>query len=391
MKKDYAVIDILSNPKLHFLFEYLKTSSWRKLSDVEKEKFYLKLNKIVCEALKIEQIELVVGDGEISRDSFLSNFDYRNLIVDCDQRPCINDVNYNQYLTLYEYFFRVRMHLLYLFNEGEYNAFFDDLKKEFVIKNYKNEKMGGVHLHVDKEDMESYEDYQFINREAKAFAETILLKIIKDNYDFDDGHDEEKFMENYNILVSDFVNDIGEYYLSEHVSTVSKAIYELRKIKGKLDRLDKGDLSSVSDRDLLFVVYPSIIHNSDPVIVIRSFNEIIKRIYSDDLKISWKGDSLVINNNSYLINDIDNLFNIVLYECLCDMNKNLKSKMNEKEIKDYKKKWLLSVVRLIDSSVDIECFGVFKYQSIYRLLNKENLDKIVNNIDVNYLPLKKRG
>lgn len=391
MKKDYVFIDVISNPKLHFLFECLKTSNWRKLNETGKENFYMKLNKAVCGALKIEEIDLVVGDGELNENSFLPNSDYKNLIIDYDQRPCINDVNYNQYLTLYEYFFRVRMYLLYLTSEGKYNAFFDEDKMNNIRNNYKSEKMGGIHLHIDKEDMESYEDYQYVNREARGFAESILFKIVKDNYDFNDGHDEEEFMANYNVLVSSFVNDIGEFYLNGHILNMNKAIFKLSKIKNKINQLDKANLSSIKDEDLLFMVYPSIIHNSDPVIVINTFNEIIKRIYNDVFKITWKKGFLVINNHSYSINDIDNLFNIVLYECLNDMNKNLKDELSENDLVCYKKKWLLSVIRMVDSSVDVEDFGIFKYQSIYRLLNKEMMDNIVNNLDCNYFPLMKRG
>lgn len=390
MKKDNAVIDILSNPKLHFLFEYLKTSNWKKLNESQKEKIYLKINSAVCDALKIDLLDLVVGNGEISEDSGLTNYDYKNLVIDLDQRPLINDVNYNQYLTLYEYFFRVRMELLQLSYIGEYSAFFSEEKAAKIAKNFENEQLGGVSLKVDKDDLEEYEDYQFINKEAREFAEAIMFKVVRDNYDFNDGYDEEKFMSNYNVLVSDRVNEIGEIYLNDHIVDMNKYIYKLRSIKSKLNRLAEGDLSSVDNGDLLFIVYPSIIHNSETVVVLNSFNEIIRRIYKEDFKITWNNDSIVINKHSYSIKDIDNLFNIVLYECLNDMNVTLRNELNEKELINYKKKWLLSVVRLIDASVPKEDFGVFKYHSIYRLLNKEKLNDIVSNTNMNYLPLQKR-
>ena len=58
---------------------------------------------------------------------------------------------------------------------------------------------------------------------------------------------------------------------------------------------------------------------------------------------------------------------------------------------EYKKKWLFSVVRLIDNSVNQEDFGVFKYQSILRLLNKEKMNSIICKTNGSYFPLKKGG
>ena len=98
-----------------------------------------------------------------------------------------------------------------------------------------------------------------------------------------------------------------------------------------------------------------------------------------------------------------NLLNILLYECLNNLDNDLRedtslldenilrSKGIEEAIKDYKKKWLYSVVRTIDNANDEDMFSAFKYQSLYRLINKEVMESVINKTTKNSLPLKKRG
>lgn len=402
MKKDSAVIDILSNPNLFSLFNMLKTSNWRNLSEKNKEIFFEKLNRAVCISLKIAKLQVEVGDGELNEDNFLSTSDYSNVIIDADGGLVINDVNYNQYLTVFEYLIKLRIHLLQLSYTGEYNGYFDDEKKSLIDRNFDHVDLGGIHLNIDKEDGQEYEEYQFINLEAKKFAETILFEIIKKNFDSSDGHDEEYFMGNYNVLIGEKVEEIGQSHIDSHVLHTKSNMYHLNQIIKKLERLDQGELSKVSDKDLYFIVYPEIIANSDTNVVIKSFNEIINRIYGYDMKISWKKSDLVINDHHYPITELENLFNIVLYECLNALDKDLRmdSSIIDKEVKengldkairDYKKKWLFSVIATIDSNTDYEEFGVLKHQSAYRLLNKEKLNSIINKTSGNYFPLAKRG
>lgn len=402
MKKDSAVIDILSNPQLFTLFNALKTSNWRKLSEKNKKVFFEKLNRAVCISLKTPKLSLVVGDADLNEDNFLSTSDYANVIVDNDGDLIVNDVNYNQYLTVFEYLMKLRIHLLQLSYTGEYNGYFDDEKKNQISRNFEHADLGGVHLNIDKEDGQEYEEYQFINLEARKFAETILFEIVKNNFDASDCYDEEYFMSNYNVLIGEKVEEIGKTHIDSHVLHTKQMMYNLNKIIKKLDRLDQGELSKVSDKDLYFIVYPEIIADSDTNVVIKSFNEIINRIYGYNMKISWKKSDLVINNNHYSITEIENLLNIVLYECLNALDKDLRedSTVIEKEIKEkgldeaireYKKKWLFSVIATIDSSTDYQEFGVFKHQSAYRLLNKSMVSSIINKTSGNYFPLSKRG
>ena len=138
VKKDSAVIDILSNPNLFSLFNMLKTSNWRNLSEKNKEIFFEKLNRAVCISLKIAKLQVEVGDGELNEDNFLSTSDYSNVIIDADGGLVINDVNYNQYLTVFEYLIKLRIHLLQLSYTGEYNGYFDDEDMKKAISTYLN-------------------------------------------------------------------------------------------------------------------------------------------------------------------------------------------------------------------------------------------------------------
>ena len=297
---------------------------------------------------------------------------------------------------------KLRIHLLQLSYTGEYNGFFDDEKKEQISKNFEHAHLGGVHINVDKEDGDEYEEYQFINLEARKFAETILFEIVKNNFDRNDGYDEEYFMSNYNVLIGERVQEIGKTHIDSHVLQTKSNMYNLNKIIKKLERLKQGDLDKVADKDLYFIVYPEIITNSDTNAVIKSFNEIIRRIYGYDMKITWKKSDLVINDHHYSITELDNLLNIVLYECLNAIDRDLredstviaeevKDKGLEAAIREYKKKWLFSVIATIDNNTDYEEFGVFKYQSAYRLLNKSMISTIINKTSGNYFPLAKRG
>lgn len=403
MKKDYAVIDILSNPRLFVLFDYLKTSNWRKLSYQSKKNFYDKVNRAVSIALNIERLDLTIGDGEINENSFLSDSDYSNVFIDAYGGLTINDVNYNQYLTLFEYFIKVRIHLLQLSYFESYNCFFSAEKQENIVKNFEHVDLGGIHLRMDKDDGEEHEEFQFINKEAREFAQTILFEIIKRNFDCADGYDEEKFMADYNVLSSVIVEELGENHINDHILKMKYEMHKIKQMKAKLEAIEKCNIKDVNDKDLYFIVYPSIIENSDRTTIIKGFNEIIRRIYKDDMKIKWIKDDLVINDNCYPTKEINNLFNIVLYECLNDMDKDLRNDKSilednnfseeelEKYIADYKKKWLFSVVRLIDSNTNKEEFGVLKYQSMFRLLSKNKINSIISKTNGNYFPLKKGG
>ena len=285
---------------------------------------------------------------------------------------------------------------------GEYEGYFDEEKKREISKNFDHAELGGVHLNMEKEYGDEYEEYQYINLEARKFAETILFEIVKNNFDASDCHDEEYFMSNHNVLIGEMVEEIGRSHIDSHVLSTKQQMFYLDKMKEKLAKLGNSDLSKVSDRDLYFIVYPEIIANSDPNTVIKSFNEIINRIHGYNMKISWKKSDLIINNHHYPISELENLLNIVLYECLNSIDKDLredssviKDEVKEKgiddAIRDYKKKWLFSVIRLIDSNTDYEEFGVFKHQSAYRLLNKKMINTIIDKTTGDYFPLAKRG
>ena len=149
---------------------------------------------------------------------------------------------------------------------------------------------------------------------------------------------------------------------------------------GSFDNIHKligyeGYNNQVLEQDMLFK-YKRACNDYGHVLSSREITEISKST-----------NGYIYGTETYL-NHFGSLHNL---QEICGFDKTIPGRgANREELIDYKKKWLFSVVRLIDSSVNGEDFGVFKYQSIYRLLNKEKLNDIINNTDNNYLPLQKR-
>ena len=161
-------------------------------------------------------------------------------------------------------------------------------------------------------------------------------------------------------------------------------------MKKKVERLGKGNLKELKDEDLMFMVYPSVIKNSPKNAVVNAFNEIVRRTYGYDLNIRVNKKELMVGNNSYPLKSINNLLNIVIFECLNDMNMKLSmGGLNKENILESKKKWLFSLIVNLDKSIDEEDFGALKFQSVYRLLNKEKIKEFLEKTDGNYFPLKR--
>jgi hypothetical protein len=284
---------------------------------------------------------------------------------------------------------------------GEYKDFLSAQKKEQLERNYKIEEYGDRILKIMIEEGEAFCDYQFINKDAKEFAQTILFEIVKRNYDSTDSYDEETFMSNYNIIGNASINERGRAFLDDHDVEIYYMMNKLKIIKEKIEKLDSSDITTIDSKDLFFMVYPNVIKDCDNRLVVKCFNEIMKRIYGNNICITCSKKELRVNDNIYEIEDISNLFNIVLYECLNDMDLSLRKDREfieglngesvDNAIKLYKKKWLCAVIFEIDKNNNEEIFGILKYQSVYRLLNKEGLEKIITNTSGNYFPLRKRG
>jgi len=404
MVKDKLIEDILSNEQIQAYFNYLKTCNWRELKENRKRNFFTKFNRLVTNVIGgIGPLKVIIGDGEISQDNFIGYKEYQNIFIDNEKRMVINDINYNQYLTLYEYFFRLRLHVLCLSNIGEFDAKLSDEVKNSVEKNLRYIEYGDINIKLDKDDGEFGEDFQFINIEARKFAQNIMFEVVRNNFDYNDGYDEELFMSNHNVLDNKFVMEVGQTHNDDHVVETFYVMHKLEIIKRKVEQLKNSKISMVDDKDLFFMVYPSVIKNSETPVVIKAFNEIIDRIYGSDLKIVSYKKGFKINNNVYSADDLNNLLNIVLYECLNDMDVYLRedtSFLNSKEIEEkglefaitsYKKKWLESVILKIDKSVDPQELIAFKHQTIYRLLNRANLMEAINKTNGSYYPFKKGG
>ena len=391
MENDEVFLKIYTKPKIFFFFDYLKSENWCKLSKKEKKKFFVRLNKMICETLKIKKIELIVNDDGIKKHQLSSDSVYKNIIVDGVNRWSINDIEYNQYLTLYEYLLRLRKFILEQTIFEDYDLTLDKKKKSELIKNLERADLGDLLVEIYKEEGDPYEDYQFINKESREFAMSIVSKIIKRNYiDENSSYDEEFFLSN--TLNSALIEDIGTDSLKSDSVVLHYYKYIVNKLSLKIARFRESDLSEIPNNDLFFVIYPSIIKNCEVDVVIKAFNEIIHRIYGGNIRItSYSKNIFKIKDNTYLTGDIDNLLNIVLKECLNDIDANVRTNQNlldidiikndglEKAIIKYKKKWLFKVLHTIDSSNLKMEFGPFKQDTLYRLLNKENLDNILTN------------
>ena len=67
-------------------------------------------------------------------------------------------------------------------------------------KNYKFVTHGDISLKMMLEEGHPYEDYQFINKEARKFAETIVFELVRRNYDPENCYDEEEKIKTSNTV-----------------------------------------------------------------------------------------------------------------------------------------------------------------------------------------------
>ena len=390
MENDKTLRKLLDDYKVRKFTDYMKTSNWKKLKPNQRKNFFLRFNRLLAQVLDINEIDLSVRDKEINSDNFMEEERYYNVVLGGEDCLVINDVDYNQYLTLYEYLYRVRLHLLELSFLDYYDADFDEEKETEIAKNYRLAEFGDVYVSIMKEDGHPYEDFQYINIEAREFARTFLFEIIKSNYNECDSYDEELFLSNYEILDNQLVIDAGKGYYDSYLNDAVYRFTKLEEMKKKVERLGKGNLKELKDEDLMFMVYPSVIKNSPKNAVVNAFNEIVRRTYGYDLNIRVNKKELMVGNNSYPLKSINNLLNIVIFECLNDMNMKLSmGGLNKENILESKKKWLFSLIVNLDKSIDEEDFGALKFQSVYRLLNKEKIKEFLEKTDGNYFPLKR--
>ena len=102
MDSELLLNELYNDPKISFYFSLLKTSKWRELKKNEKMKFFIKFHNYLCDKLELYKDVLIIDNEHVeakaSNDTRSSNVSYDN-----GGMIYIQDVFYNQYLTLYEY------------------------------------------------------------------------------------------------------------------------------------------------------------------------------------------------------------------------------------------------------------------------------------------------
>jgi len=398
---DYKLVidEFLSNPRIVFYLTQLKTSNWKKLKENEKKKFFMKFNEALCEYLDIVSFNICFDENHVDEEEISKSNNYKNIKIEYNKKKMtINDINYNQYLTLYEYLFRVREEVQNLSIFTNYNKVTDEEKKKVWSKSVDDVRLGEIKVDFYIEEGEYLSEYQDIKLDAREFAENIMFKIVRDNYEVNDSYDEEYFMNCKDILVDELLVSIANEMIADETLDNDYMKSVVLKIKKKIDKYYNCDFSALSDEDLYMAVYPYIYVNIDAKILVKAYQEIIARIYDDSVGIEIHKNKVIINDNVY--NEhyfMENPFNIILYECIRKLDSDIRNDSDfinnediENTIVSVKKKWLYSTLMMIDRKTNYSDLSVFKYQPLYRLVNKENLINNLENTKNGNVPLRKR-
>ncbi len=383
MDSELLLNELYNDPKISFYFGLLKTSKWRELKKNEKMKFFIKFHSYLCDKLNLYKDVLIIDNEHLetktSNDTKSVNVSYDN-----GGMIYIQDVFYNQYLTLFQYFYIIMQK--YQKRECVNSKNKDEKIKEWK-KNSRSFSFADAKIDYLLSDDENYGRYQTINEDALNFAMEMVFKIAKTNFDYEDSYDEQYFMSNPYILVNDRVINEGKNLVNmielDKMNEEQKLKVISKKIKNLLDNIEDA-----KDEDLFLAIYPSISSEIDNVYLVDIYNEILNRIYDGKLVIKINRNGVRVGNNSYNHKKFsENHFNIVIKECLNDLDNNLR---NDKEflssemvkemkledaIYNYKKNWFYKTILYIDRKLLDVDFSLIKYQPLYRLVNKECLMK----------------
>ncbi len=383
MDSELLLNELYNDPKISFYFSLLKTSKWRELKKNEKMKFFIKFHSYLCDKLELYKDVLII-DNEHLEDKASNDTKSSNVSYDNGGMIYIQDVFYNQYLTLYEYFYVIMQK--YQKRECVKSEDNDENVKEWK-KNLKSFSFGDAKIDYLLSDDENYGRYQSINDDALKFAREMVFKIVKTNFDYADSYDEQYFMSNPYVLVNNRVINEGKTLVSMVELDKMDEEQKLKFISGKVKNL-LDNIENVKDEELFLAIYPSVSSEIDNAYLVDIYNEILNRIYEGNLVIKTNRNGVRIGNNSYNNKKFsENHFNIVIRECLNDLDSNLKKdedflnselvkeKGLEEAIYNYKKKWFYKTILYIDRKLMDFDFSLIKYQPLYRLVNKECLMK----------------
>jgi len=395
MNVDLLFKDSLDNPYLKNYLSFFKTSVWEKLSSDERVDVYDKINKFFCAALKIQPYTIEYDKYSLQSFRNLDENGYKSNIVRKENKVLmINNVYKNQYCTLYDYFYAVIADLQNKICKSKYYKYLDQDQVNKWKKDLYSVSFGEIKI-----DSYSKDDFAYssMDIDARKYCANILVGIIKMNFDYSNAKDEETFMSSIEVLKSDKIMKLekkeGNKIYKDNVNK-QKVLSDIR------DRVhsfrNKVDLGEAKDEDLFLVVYPGVNDCIDLFLLIKIYNEIIKRIYNESISINEVSKDIIINGNKYDYRHFrNNIFNIVLYECLSKMEEDLKTDgkfINSFDVKnkglnkaliDIKKEWVLGVINRVDNSLSSTDFGVIKYRPLSVLLSQENLDSYLEETTLN--------
>lgn len=397
-----VINDFFSNPKIGFYLSLLKTEKWAKLTEKEKKKFFMKFNSAFCEFLDINELRLEIVDSGIKSED-VGDCYYSNVMVKGKGHLVINDINYNQYLTLYEYIFRVREEVQNLVCFTKLGDKFDSKLKANWNKNLDVIEFGDIKIDFYIEDGEFLSEYQSVKLDAKKYAENIVVEVVKRNFDINNSTDEQAFMINKDILINKMIKDIGVELLD--IKNFKEEIFrdEVLEIKNKVDKLCEADLSDLASSDLVLALYPSISKTLDIRTLTRVYNELFSRIY-DDFDIKYSKGKVFINGNEWGMKYFyNNHLNVVLYEyikLIDEVLRNDSSFLNSDDVKEkgveeaiinVKKNCLYNIILKLDLMANSKELQAIGEQPLFRMVNKECLNSNLRDTKNGFIPLKKRG
>lgn len=381
----------LNNPESNKYFSMLKSEVWNTFSDEEKFEVYNSINKLLCEFFHLDMYNLSCKYGNKGTSKYYNENNYENvLVIGNGEEIIINDIDYNQYLTLFELLFNIFVDVEINIAFNEYGNDFDQTFKEEIKNELNPYAFGQITVHPLDEEFEEYSNHRL---RCKSLAEQVLFYIVKNNFDYSNCYDEQVFMAKNNILINDSLIKLGKSRTSKNLEKNKLKRNRLFDLAKRIDGLRyMEDMSFARDEDLFMIIYPSIADNIDIILMVKVYGEIIRRIYGDNVSISNDRKKVTINDTCYTVSEFrDNAFNIVLKECLKQMDFDLKNNRKflyskevqnkglMKTIKSRKKKWLYKIISRIDIELGVIDFGILKYASLNRLVEDKNIDNYLDS------------
>lgn len=390
MNVESIVEDLLNMPKMSKCLDLLKTNNWKKLDVSKKKKVFETINKCFCEYLGLKNNGIVVREDPLKKEIFGENADYHALEMSMyDDEIIINDINNNQYTILYEYFYNIRLIMQDIILSDEETT---NMSKDFF--GWKKDKdfiaFGDINIEAFNYDGNFIAKCQNTELDAIKFSEVIIEKIMSRN-SIENGYDEESFLSNCDVFVSDELINIGKKFDRAIKNTYFFYKDRLRTVNEIINKASEN-VSKLSNEYIYMFIYPDIACNVNPELLVKVYNQLSNIIYGDFIDIKLNRNKILVKDVQYTIKEFANRgFNILVYEILKDMDNEMRKDEKffnselvknvglETAIIEKKKKYLFKVISEIDSRLMGFEFGIINYLPLKYLLNIKNLDNIIKS------------